>query len=80
MLDTRKQAVLSDTIASQLVSHDHSRHILHPRQQPPEEALGSISIAPVLLNKDVQHNAVLTHGTPEIVLHALDPDEPTVGA
>jgi hypothetical protein len=30
--------------------------------------------APVL-NKDVEHNAVLIHGTPEIVLHTLDPDE-----
>jgi hypothetical protein len=74
MLDTRKQTALSDTIASQLVSHDHSRHILQPRQQPPQETLGSIGIAPVL-NKDVEHNAVLIHGAPEIVLHALDPEE-----
>jgi hypothetical protein len=56
------------------VSHDRSRHILQPRQQPPEEALGNIGIAPVL-NKDVEHNAVLIDGMPEIVLHALDPDE-----
>jgi hypothetical protein len=77
ILDTRKQAALSDIIASQLARRDHSRHILQLCQQPPEEALGSISIAPVRLNKDVQHNAVLTHGTLEIVLHALDPDEPT---
>src|SRR4051794_19740360 len=74
MLDTRKQTALSDTIAPQLVSHDHSRHILQPRQQPPQETLGSIGIAPVL-NKDVEHNAVLIHGAPEIVLHALDPEE-----
>jgi hypothetical protein len=74
MLDTWKQTALSDTVASQLVCHDHPRHILQPCQQPPEEALGSIGIAPVL-NKDVEHNAVLIHGTPEIVLHALDPDE-----
>jgi hypothetical protein len=47
---------------------------LQPCQQPPEEARGSIGITPAL-NKDVEHNAVLIHGTPEIVLHALDPDE-----
>jgi hypothetical protein len=75
MLGTWKQTALSDTVASQLVSHDHPRHILQTYQQPPpEEALGSIGIAPVL-NKDVEHNAVLIHGTPDIVLNALDLDE-----
>ena len=74
MFDTRKQTALSDPVASQLVSHDHSRHILQPGQQLSEKALGSIGIAPVL-NEDVEHNAVLIHGTPEIVLRALDPDE-----
>ena len=77
MLDTWKQTALGDTVASQLVSHDHPRHILQPCQQPPEEALGSFGIAPVL-NKDVQHDAILIHGTPEIVLHTLDPDEDLV--
>ena len=74
MPDTRKQTAQSDAVDSQLVGHDHPWHILQPCQQPPEEALGSIGIAPVL-HKDVQHNAVLIHGTPEIVLHALDTDE-----
>jgi hypothetical protein len=74
MLNTGKQLALSDAVASQLVSHDHSRHVLQALEQSPEEALGSIGISPVL-NKDVEHNTVLIHGTPEIVLHALDPDE-----
>ena len=65
---------LRDAVASQLVGHDHPRHVLQSLQQPPEEALGGIGIAPVL-NEDVEHNTVLIHGTPEIVLHALDPDE-----
>jgi hypothetical protein len=38
-------------------------------RQPSEEALGGISIAPVL-NED---NAVLIHSAPETALHALDP-------
>ena len=65
---------LSDAIAPQLVGHDHPRHVLQPVQQTPEEALGGVGIAPVL-HEDVQHNAVLIHGAPQIVLHALDPDE-----
>ena len=27
------------------------------------------------MNEDVAHNAILIDGAPEIVLHALDPDE-----
>ena len=74
MLNPGKQFALSDAVASQFVSDDHSRQVLQALQQSPEEALGSIGVAPVL-NKDVEHNTVLIHGTPEIVLHALDPDE-----
>ena len=74
MLDTGKQMTLSDAVASQLVSHDHPRQILQAFQQSSEEALGGVGIAPVL-NKDVEHNAILIHGTPKVVLHALDPDE-----
>jgi hypothetical protein len=43
-------------------------------QQAPEEALGGFGIS-ALLNEDVEHNAVLIHAAPKIVLHALDPDE-----
>jgi hypothetical protein len=37
-------------------------------------ALRSVGIAPGL-NQDVEHHAILIDGAPEIVLHALDPDE-----
>ena len=74
VLDTGQQLASSHTIASQLVGDDHSRHVLQTLQQPPEEALGGFGIASVL-NEDVEHNAVLIDGTPEIMLHALDPDE-----
>jgi hypothetical protein len=74
MIDTGKQMTLGDAVASQLVSHDHPRQILQAFQQPSEEALGGVGIAPVL-NKDVEHNAILINGTPKVVLHALDPDE-----
>ena len=74
MLDVGKQVALCHAVASQLVGHDHPRHIVQSLQQAPEEALGGIGIS-ALLNEDVEHNAVLIHGAPKIVLHALDPDE-----
>ena len=74
VLDAGKQLTLSDAIAPQLVGHDHPRHVLQTLQKPPEEALRGVGIAPGL-NEDVEHNAILIDGAPEIVLHALDPDE-----
>jgi len=74
MLDVRKQVALRHTVASQFVGHDHSRHILQTLQQSPEESLGGWGIA-AFLNEDVEHNAVLIHGAPQIARHALDPDE-----
>jgi hypothetical protein len=39
-----------------------------------KEALRCLGVAPGL-NEDVEHNALLIDGAPEVVLHALDPDE-----
>ncbi|HUN40245.1 MAG TPA: hypothetical protein VMU81_08155 [Acetobacteraceae bacterium] len=77
MLDAGKQLTLSDTIAPQLVGHDHPRYIVQALQKPLEEALRGVGIAPGL-NEDVEHDAILSDGTPEIVLHALDADEDIV--
>ena len=74
MLDAREQLSLSDTIAPQLIGHDHPRFILQTLQQPFEEALRRLGIAPGL-NKDVEHNSMLIDGPPEIMLDALDTDE-----
>ena len=74
MLDGGKQVALCHAVASQLVGHDHPRHIVHPLQPAPEEALGGFGIS-ALLNEDVEHNAGLIHAAPKMVLHALDPDE-----
>jgi HAD superfamily hydrolase (TIGR01509 family) len=74
VLDVRKQLTLSDAIAPQLVGHNHSWLVLQTLQQPFEEALRRLGIAPGL-NQDIEHNAILIDGAPEIVLHALDPDE-----
>jgi hypothetical protein len=74
VFDARKQLTLSDAIAPQLVGHNHPRLILHTLQQPLEEALRRLGIAPGL-NQDIEHNAILIDGAPEILLHALDADE-----
>ena len=79
VLNAGKQLTLSDAIAPQLVGHNHPRHILQTLQQPLEEALRGVGIAPGL-NEDVEHNAILIDGAPEIMLHALDADEEASGA
>jgi hypothetical protein len=68
---------LSDAVTAQLVGHNHPRLVLQIRQQPFEEALGRLGIAPGL-NQDVEHNTILVDGAPEIMLHALDTDEDLV--
>ena len=64
-----KQLALSHAVASQLIGHDHARHILKAFQQSSEEALCCFGIPP-WLNEDVEHNALLIHGAPQIVLHS----------
>jgi hypothetical protein len=74
VLDAGEQLTLSNAVAPQLVRHDHPRHIPQTLQQLSEKALCGVGIAPCL-HEDVEHNTILIDGTPEIVLHALDPDE-----
>jgi hypothetical protein len=74
MLDIGQQALLRHTIACQLVGDDHSRHILRAPLQTLEEPLGGIPIAP-LPDQNIEDDTILIHGTPQIVLNALDPDE-----
>ena len=74
MLNLGKQLALSHTVASQFIGHDHARNILKAFKQSSEETFGCFGITP-RLNEDVEHDTVLIHGTPQIVLHALKPDE-----
>jgi hypothetical protein len=74
VVDVGKQLAPSDAIASQLVGHDHPRDVSQTLQKPPEEALRGVGIAPDL-NENVEHNAILIDGAPEVMLDALDPDE-----
>src|SRR5476649_2763472 len=75
MFNLGKQLTTGDAVASQLIRHNHARSILESLQQPPKETLRGVAVPP-WLNQDVEHNAILIHGTPKIVLqHALDPDK-----
>jgi hypothetical protein len=74
MFNFGKQLALCDTATSRFIGHDHARHILQTLQQPSNESYGCFGIPP-RLNEDVEHDAILIHGTPNIVLHALNPDE-----
>ena len=74
MLDTGQQASLCHTIASQLIGDDHSRHKLQALQQTLEEPLGGFPITP-LLDQNIEDETILIHGTPQVMLNALDPDE-----
>ena len=74
MFDRGKKLAVCDAVAWQFVGYDHARNIMKALQQSSEESLRSFGIPP-RLNDDVQHDAVLNHGAPKIMLHALDPDE-----
>jgi hypothetical protein len=74
MFNVWKHLALSHTVASQLIGYDHPRHILKAFQQPSKEPFGGFVI-PSRLNEDVEHEAVLIHSTPTIVLRTLYPDE-----
>src|ERR1700679_7196 len=65
---------MNEAIAPQLTGHHHPQHILQTLQQPREEALCGVGIAP-RLNENVEHDAILFDGAPEIELHAPDSDE-----
>jgi hypothetical protein len=63
MFNLGKQLAVCHAVASQLVGHDHARHILKALQQPSKKASGGVGIPP-WLNEDVEHDPVLIHGTP----------------
>jgi len=71
VLDIGKQMAPRHAIAPQLIGHDHPWRILQTLQKSPEEAFGRLAIAPIL-NKNIEDNAMLIDGTPEIVLYPLD--------
>jgi len=74
MPDIRQQLSFRHAVASQLVGDQDARHILQTLQQPSEEALRRPGVAAALL-QDIEHDAMLIDGAPQVVQLALDPDE-----
>jgi hypothetical protein len=66
VLDLRQQRALRHAIAAQFVGDEHARNILQTLQQPLEEALRLPDIA-VALHQDIEHDAILIDGAPDIV-------------
>jgi hypothetical protein len=71
MPDLGQELALRYAVALQSVSNQPARLVLEAGEQALEEPFGCIP-APLILNEDVQHHAVLVHCPPEIVEHAID--------
>ncbi len=74
MLDARQDFALGRPVTGQLVRDDDAGHVGEILAQPPEELLRGGAI-PTALHQDIEDGAVLIHGPPEVVLHAVDADE-----
>ena len=65
---------MRDAVAAQAVGDEALRLVLQPGQQALEEALRGRGV-PVVLDQDVEHDAVLVHRAPEIMQLAIDRQE-----
>jgi hypothetical protein len=72
--DIGQDGAARDAVAAQIVGDDTSWLVAQPLQQPFEEARGRCGIAPVL-DKNVEHDAVLVDGPPKVTKLTVDPDE-----
>jgi len=72
--DRRHHDARGDAVASQLVGDEPARGAALPFQQLPEEPNGGVAI-PSRLHQHVQHVAVLIHGSPQVLLAAVNPDK-----
>ena len=71
---TRQDGSAGSTIALQLVGDDPQRFLALTTQQSTKESLGCRLVA-VRLQQNIDNIPVLIHGTPKILLPAVDPDE-----
>ncbi len=69
MLNTRHDLSFRRAVALQLICDDHSWHVLQALQQLAEEPLGCF-LTSLTLHQDVQHVAILIHGSPQVALLA----------
>lgn len=74
MVGIRKDLSLSDAIPAETIGDEASRFVSLPLQQTLEETLGSRAISS-LLHQNVEHDAMLIHGAPQIMQNTADADE-----
>jgi hypothetical protein len=75
--DSGQHGAVRDAGAAQAVGDDVARLVAQPLQQPLEGAVGGGGIS-LVLDEDVEHDAGLVDGTPEVVKLTVDPDEHVV--
>ncbi len=74
VLDAGHDLSLRRTVALELIRDDHSWDILQALQQLAEETLGRFLIS-LTLHQNIKDVAILVHGSPQVMLPAIDPDE-----
>ncbi len=77
MLDAGQDRALGRPVTGALVGDDHAGHVRAILEQATEELLGGNPI-PTALHQDSEDVAVLSHGAPPGVLHAVAADEDRV--
>ena len=65
---------LRNAVALQLIRVDHPRDVPQTLQQLKEEPLRRL-LVPTTLHQDVKHIAILIHGSPQVVIPAIDLEE-----
>jgi hypothetical protein len=74
MLHARQDPAFGSSIALQLISDDHARHLLQPYAQLAEKSLGSMLVASAL-HEDIQYISLLIHRSPQRGSFATDREE-----
>jgi hypothetical protein len=74
MLHTREDLPLRGAVALQFIGDEDTRYVLAPLEELAEKLLGGLLIPPPLY-QNVEHDAVLIHGPPQIMPFLVDRDE-----
>src|SRR5438270_4723144 len=72
--DIGQDLTMRGTVTAQPVGNEAARLVLQPVQKSLEKPLRRRCI-PSALHQDIQHDPVLVHCAPQIMQHAVDPDE-----
>ncbi len=71
MFHTPENLPLRSAVASEFIRDDHPRHVRQARKELAEKLLRG-PLVPPALHRDVEHMAILIHGTPQKMALAVD--------